>query len=260
MLISGLTTEIVPKDALVKSIISGIFLVALKYDEDNQLKYHQFIVDEFIKHYTDQRGILICHSMGQGKTRIAVSIATNVLKYEKNRRIIVLSAKSLAENFKKEVIEYTKLNSDYVDKNFKFISLNASNMYKQFTNMDKSAEEIALEKQISSFLEDIKGKNMLENSLLIIDESHNLFNSITNGANNAVSLYDLIMRTKNIKLIFLSGTPLINHPFELVPCFNMLRGYISLNYKSKTRDLFNYVGGAKINRKELADEYTTLFS
>jgi hypothetical protein len=34
------------------------------------------------------------------------------------------------------------------------------------------------------------------------------------------------MKTKNIKLLFLTGTPLINNPFELVPTFNLLRGYL----------------------------------
>ena len=32
------------------------------------------------------------------------------------------------------------------------------------------------------------------------------------------------MNTKNIKLIFLTGTPAVNDPFELVSCFNMLKG------------------------------------
>ena len=32
------------------------------------------------------------------------------------------------------------------------------------------------------------------------------------------------MKSKNIKLLFLTGTPIINSPFELSPCFNMLIG------------------------------------
>ena len=34
------------------------------------------------------------------------------------------------------------------------------------------------------------------------------------------------MNARNIKLLFLTGTPIINHPHELVPCFNMLRGWV----------------------------------
>jgi hypothetical protein len=72
----------------------------------------------------------------------------------------------------------------------------------------------------------MEGNATLENTILVIDEAHNLFNAVSNGASNAVKLYDLIMRTKNIKLFFFTGTPIINSPFEIVPCFNMLRGYL----------------------------------
>jgi hypothetical protein len=71
-----------------------------------------------------------------------------------------------------------------------------------------------------------------EEVFAIVDEAHNLFNAITNGAKNALALYDLIMETRNIRLIFMSGTPIINDPFELVPCFNMIRGKINLHASS----------------------------
>ena len=34
------------------------------------------------------------------------------------------------------------------------------------------------------------------------------------------------------KLLFLSGTPVVNNPFELVPTFNMLNGSISVTNDS----------------------------
>ena len=34
------------------------------------------------------------------------------------------------------------------------------------------------------------------------------------------------MGTKNIKLLFLTGTPIVNGPFDIVPLFNMLKGFI----------------------------------
>jgi superfamily II DNA or RNA helicase len=212
-------------------------LAGLKYDEAEEvlLKYHQFITKKFFTENPHQRGMLICHSMGRGKTRLAAAIATHFRSYDSERQVIVLSAKSLEANFRKEVATYVsnlKLElpssiDDYIDANYKFVSLNASNMFKQMRNVDKSADEIAIEKRFGEFIE--YSKSSLENSLLIVDEAHNLFNSITNGAKNAVGLYDLIMKTTNLKLIFMSGTPIINDPFELVPCFNMLRGMIKVN-------------------------------
>ena len=38
---------------------------------------------------------------------------------------------------------------------------------------------------------------------------------------------ELITKAKNIKLVLLSGTPLINYPFEMGILINLLRGYIN---------------------------------
>lgn len=242
-----------------------------------QLRFHQYAVKQFFENATT-RGLLLCHSMGQGKTRTAAAIIVDCVKTDPTRKIIVLSAKSLADNFKKELINYinavgggvsemnetneadeadetSETNDDWTDvadtKNdittiapslatnnlpvkIKFISINSSIMFKQFGKIDKTDKELILEKKIGTLLET---KNNLENSILVIDEAHNLFNAITNGAKNAVELYDLIMRTTNIKLIFMTGTPIINDPFELVPCFNMLYGQIP--DKIDTQTLFS---------------------
>jgi superfamily II DNA or RNA helicase len=47
-----------------------------------------------------------------------------------------------------------------------------------------------------------------KNSLVIIDECHNLINSYKNGSKNAVAIYDKIMAT-NCRVLALSGTPII---------------------------------------------------
>ena len=39
-------------------------------------------------------------------------------------------------------------------------------------------------------------------------------------------LYDYLMTAKNARLVFLSGTPIINYPNEIGILLNMLRGYI----------------------------------
>jgi len=202
-------------------------------NESKALHYHQFLVKEFFTRNPYQRGLLICHGMGQGKTRLAVSIAAHIKQYEKRRRINILLPKSLEMNFKNTMKSYTGQNDDYIDNNFRFVSLNASNMYKQMSNIDKSKAESDFEQRLGNFMEDMIKNNSLDNSYLIIDEAHNLFNSITNGAKNAMALYDLIMQSRTVRLIFLTGTPITNDPFELVPCFNMLRGYIHIDEGKK---------------------------
>jgi superfamily II DNA or RNA helicase len=214
-------------------------LSKLPYSDDDKqiLMYHQYICKEFATRQKHQRGILVCHGMGLGKTKLAVSIAQYYRKQEPKRKVIVLLSKSLEGNFRNTITSYTKQTDGYVDANYKFVSLNASNMFKQVSRVGQTDEQSEYEKRLGDFMADVKKTNSLNNSLLIIDEAHNLFNAITNGAKNATELYDLIIHAYNLKIVFLTGTPIINDPFELVPCFNMLRGPIytdiGSNFKSK---------------------------
>lgn len=233
-------------------------LSAQTYSEEEAklLKYHQFVVREYFTR-TNARGLLICHGMGQGKTRLAVSIADHVRTFDVDRKVIVLSAKSLEANFRKELTAYTNKSDEYIDKNYKFISLNASNMFRQVSNIDKSDEQNELEKRLGDFMADVTRDSALEDSMLIVDEAHNLFNAITNGAKNALALYDLIMETKNIRLIFMSGTPIINDPFELVPCFNMIRGPLDISSTSADSSKNSKSGNSRFRQRRTTSATST---
>jgi len=215
-----------------------VFYKNLKYPKHDFLKYHQFVVQQYVMNNPKQRGLLIMHQTGTGKSILAASLSEMYRKLEPSRKIIVLVSKSLVSNFKKNIYDYIKNNEDIdptnvIDKKYKFVSLNASNMFLQMTRIHKTTAEIVFEKNLGNIVDIIEKDDFLENSLLIVDEAHNLFNAISNGSKNAISLYDTILKTKNIKLLFLSGTPIINHPFELVPCFNMLKGLMYIDRLQK---------------------------
>jgi len=67
--------------------------------------------------------------------------------------------------------------------------------------------------------------NPFENKVIIIDEVHNLMSQLCNGSDNALKLYELMIRCTNTRIVALSGTPIINSPFELCVLFNLLKGY-----------------------------------
>lgn len=73
-------------------------------------------------------------------------------------------------------------------------------------------------------------KNPFDNSVIIIDEAHNFVSRIVNKLKKPESLsmrlYEYISSAKNAKIVFLTGTPIINYPNELGILFNMLRGKI----------------------------------
>ncbi len=66
----------------------------------------------------------------------------------------------------------------------------------------------------------------LTNKIIIVDEAHNSFNSIVNGSSNANEFYDIVMNTRNNKIVFLTATPIVNNVFEIVPALNMCAGKI----------------------------------
>jgi hypothetical protein len=71
------------------------------------------------------------------------------------------------------------------------------------------------------------GKYPFDNKILIFDEVHNLINGVATGSKTGVQFEKHLMAAKNSKIIFLTGTPLINDVFESAKIFNILRGPIT---------------------------------
>lgn len=74
--------------------------------------------------------------------------------------------------------------------------------------------------------------NPFDDSVVVIDEVHNFISRIVNRLKTKsktsmyVLLYEKLMEAQNCRLVFLTGTPIINYPNEIAIIFNMLRGYI----------------------------------
>ena len=87
---------------------------------------------------------------------------------------------------------------------------------------------------------------------ILIDEIHNFTAGIV-GSIHKSRIYELIVRSKNSNLIFLSGTPVINKPYELALLFNMLKGIFTV-YKvklNKSSGSFNNYELSEILNKNL---------
>ena len=70
------------------------------------------------------------------------------------------------------------------------------------------------------------GSNPYDNSVVIIDEVHNLISRIVNKSDIAWKLYERIYNAVNCKVVALSGTPVINRANEIAFLMNLLRGPI----------------------------------
>ena len=84
----------------------------------------------------------------------------------------------------------------------------------------KELEDLVYESTIVS-----PENNPFNDKILIVDEIHNLISMMIGGGFNGPILYRLLMTAQNMKLIFLSGTPLINYPYEAAILLNILKGY-----------------------------------
>jgi superfamily II DNA or RNA helicase len=233
-----MTSDIIHLDKNITNFPSELnkLLNNLYKDNNEIIKKTLFDYQRYIFNYlvfTDARGILLYHSVGSGKTLTSISIAEEFRKLGQD--IIILSSKSLQNNYKKEIKTYLDLSNgdnkindndtEQIINQYKFVTSNAKNMIQ------------SLDDKLTSFMTKYKSKDddstiNLENKVIIIDEAHNLFNSIVNGSKIANEFYDIVMNTKKIKLIFLTGTPIINNPFEIAVAFNMLYGKIISNDKS----------------------------
>ena len=75
----------------------------------------------------------------------------------------------------------------------------------------------------------VKDGNPFDNTTVVVDEIHNLISRMVNQGAIGKALYKLLFEAKNCKLIFLSGTPIINYPHEIAYLVNLLAGPKSIH-------------------------------
>ena len=213
---------------------------------------HQSFLSNFINPNTPYKGLLIFHGVGTGKTGTAITIAENfkdmVIKY--NTKIYVLvPGPLLKENFKDEIIKFTGeeymkdiINQlGYVDeieqnKAKKEALKEALQYYKIMTH--RSFYKKVLGEKIKDTKEDDQKKfkyrltdegeierdisvdkiDNLDNTLLIVDEAHNF-----TGNEHGDALKKIIKKSKNLRILLLTATPMKNLGDDIIELLNFLR-------------------------------------
>ena len=207
----------------------------------------QKFIRDYLSHESPYRGLLLYHGLGTGKTCGAVAVSEN-LKDERN--IIIMLPASLKDNFREKGIKkcgdkkYSEEGGDkLIDEKYTFITYNSSNVVKQIESLGN-----------------------LNNKVIIVDEAHNLATMMVNGlkgmGKQGLDVYNHLLNSKNTKIVFLTGTPLVNTPFEIAILFNILRGLLEFvvfridQYSEDIIDNFtntlledDRIGFAEINRR-----------
>ena len=214
------------------------------------------------------RGLMLYHGLGTGKTCSAISIAESILSL---KEVVFMSKAALEKNFlsgvndcgrhymktdnywvhvsgeskhEKELIKELNIPSSIIKENngvylidFRVKNGNYQELGSHQSKVLKQIEAMTQERFKFFHLDDTRilkkiDEGDFDNKVVIIDEVHNLTNSMANGTPTGSKLYELLLNAKNCKMIFLSGTPIINTIFELTRVYNLLMGPVStLVYK-----------------------------
>ena len=220
-----------------------------------KLSENQKFLKTFMSSNTPYNGLLLSAGTGVGKTCSSISIAeqyTEVLeKY--NKKIIILLNPSIEDNFRKNIFNPATLktkkftNNAFGDKYLRKIKTFKNRDFTREDLTDEQAEKIAKKvdnrikaqyrfqgyQEFSNKLVRLKDKlkarkgayekrikEFFSNSVLIIDEAHNIKDS--DGKLIPKVLDEVLSHAEEMKLILLSATPMFNDPREIVFLLNLL--------------------------------------
>ena len=180
-----------------------------------QLRLHQKFLSSFFDYRSPYKDVLIYHDVGSGKTASAINIYNILYNYTPQINVFILIKAALHDEPWLAELKKWISSTDKEDrmKNIKFIHYDAPNADKTFLNA-------------------IKEVDVLKKNLYIIDETHyfinNVYNNIVSGyGKRAHIIYEHIISEKKenrqTRVILLSGTPIVNNPYEIALTFNLLR-------------------------------------
>ncbi len=204
-----------------------------------QLFPHQQWLANYIGNKTPYKGILVYHETGTGKTCTAISIAENfrdeLVKY--NKKITILSSSTIAEEFYRTIANLdpdavkctgniyndmvqgplnaktlkSKINEFY---NFRTHQTFGSAIMKEIQNLDDAGKKHYINTKFS-------------NEVILVDEAQHLraksdlkFQKDIKNSHEAI---DLISKyADNVRIIFLTATPMYDNPTEIIWLINVL--------------------------------------
>ena len=252
-------------------------------EADFELLPHQLFVRNFLSFQTPYNSLLLYHGLGTGKTCSAITVSEEMRTYLKQlgivQRIIVVASPNVQQNFKLQLFDERKLK--LVDGLWNLRACTGNKYLKEINPMNmKGLSKEKVIKQINSIIQNSylflgyiefanyivkksdsdeddpkkrkaemirKLKKHFSNRLVIIDEVHNIrISDDKQDKRVAQELFKLVKYVDNLRLLFLSATPMYNSYKEIVWLLNVMnlndhRSTIEIN------DVFDKTGNLLIN-------------
>jgi len=226
-------------------------------DSDFELVPHQSFVRNFLSFQTPYNSLLLYHGLGTGKTCSAISVSEEMRTYLKQlgmtQKIIVVASPNVQENFKLQLFDSRKLK--LVDGLWNLTACTGNKYLKEINPMNMKGltkENVILQikkiinnsylflgyiefanyivKKSASDSEEGSKKETIRklqknfsNRLIIIDEVHNIrIGDEKQDKRVAQELMKLVKYVDNLRLLFLSATPMYNSYKEVVWLLNIM--------------------------------------
>lgn len=224
----------------------------------NKILKHQAVIQRFMSPHSINRGLLLYHKVGSGKTLSSILVAEDHYKMmreihntlekdipakERSRfDVMYLIPATLRKNTEEEINKWSKLyRTHYGDtvkissrehKIFHYNSITLIPYIKSlpdqyFEKARPSYADMDIDKWINTMLTDDTipiEVNPLRNKLYIIDEIHNVVSLMKNETKKQEFLFKFFMNMRNCKILAMSGTPVRKDPYEMAILMNILKG------------------------------------
>jgi hypothetical protein len=222
-----------------------------------ELQPHQAFVRNFMSFQTPYNSLLLFHGLGSGKTCGAIGVCEEMRDYLKqmgiNKQIIIVASPNVQDNFKLQLFDERKLKEvdglwtikgclgnkllkeinptgmkglkkdkiiqqakSLINSSYQFVGyLQFSNEIVRNADLDNPA--VSQENKMRNL------QNIYNNSLIVIDEVHNIRISDDNENKNvAKNLTYLVNVVDNLRLLLLSATPMFNSYKEIIWLINLM--------------------------------------
>lgn len=176
-----------------KGIYDGFSCVGKKKETFIPQSHQKETMKYFLK--SPHKGLLLFHELGSGKTCTSIMIGDKMLERGMVEKVYILTPGSLRQGWISEYCMKCGMDPIYLKKNYIFVTYNYT-----------------------------IGKNLpdFNNSLVIIDEVHNLINGVKNMSFHSSAIYNALMAA-NCRIVALSGTIVYNYVYEFALLGNLLK-------------------------------------
>lgn len=233
-----------------------------------QLQDYQKLARNFLSINSGNDSLFIWYSTGRGKTMTALSISEPFSKLllespNLDGYIYIIGSYASLDNFVNELIgdSGNVINGILPGENGIYITTEEKktleHLLRKVSDDPKSSFQYnqTYKKFVTNRLQNARYRfytyqkfinlnlDNFNNSLVIIDEAHNLLN----GNEYSQTLRSITEKSENYKLVLLSATPMFNNPTDIVDFFNLM-------FKKKDELKYNQIFGSTINLKLLNEK------